>query len=87
VSVAAGGYDPSQPFDARVASLYRLVVDTGERGHALSSLAPGPSELAGHPHRDSGLARWLASRPSLLFTSPLLVEEATAERLVLEPAP
>jgi penicillin amidase len=86
-SIAAGGYDPSHPFEARVASLYRLCVDTGERGHALSSLAPGPSEHAGHPHRASGLPRWLEARPGLLFTSPLLVEEATAHRLELEPAP
>lgn len=86
-SLAAGNYDPSDPFDARVASLYRLVVDVGERGHALSSLAPGQSEHVGHRHRDGGLERWLAARPGLLFTSPLLVEEATAVRLRLEPAP
>jgi penicillin amidase len=86
-TVSAGGYDPSRPFEARVASLYRLVVDTGERGHALSALAPGPSEHQGHPHRTSGLPRWLEARPSLLFTSPLLVDEVTAERLELEPGP
>jgi hypothetical protein len=62
-------------------------VDVGERGHALSSLAPGQSEHVGHRHRDGGLERWLAARPGLLFTSPLLVEEATAVRLRLEPAP
>jgi penicillin amidase len=86
-SLAAGTFDPSDPFDTRVASLYRLVVDTGERGHALSALAPGQSEHVGHPHRDGGLERWLAARPGLLFTSPLLVEEVTAVRLRLEPAP
>lgn len=87
LSVLAAGYDAARPFEARIASIYRLAVDTGERGHALSSLAPGQSEHPGHPHYSSGLERWLAGRPSLLLTSPLLVEESTAARLVLEPGP
>lgn len=86
-TVLAGGYEAAHSFEARIASIYRLAVDTGERGHALSSLAPGQSEHPGHLHYASGLERWLAGRPSLLLTSPLLVEEGTLARLVLEPQP
>jgi acyl-homoserine lactone acylase PvdQ len=86
-SIAAAAYDPADPFETRVASIYRFAVDTGRPGHALSGLAPGQSEHPSHPHRTSGLERWLERRPSLLVTSPLLVEESTDSRLVLEPAP
>ncbi len=84
-TVAAGGYDPTRPFDARVVSVLRFAADLGEPGYALSALAPGASEHAGHPHRASGLERWLAGRASLLVQGALLVEDHAESRLVLEP--
>lgn len=86
-TVAAGAYVASEPFAVRVASLYRFAVDTGEPGHALSSLAPGQSEHPDHPHHADGLRRWRQERSQLLLTSLLLVEEDAASRLQLEPAP
>ena len=86
-SVAATGFTRSDPFDTRSASILRFAVDLAEPGHALSALAPGQSEHPGDPHRESGLRRWLERRPGLLLTSPLLVDEAAAARLRLEPAP
>lgn len=86
-SVAAAAFDPADPFATRSASLYRLVVDLGEAGHALSALAPGQSEHPGQAWRDSGLARWRARRPSLLVSGSLLVEEGAVARLELRPPP
>jgi len=85
LAVATAAYDHTDPFGVQVVAAYRFVADLGEPGYALSSLAPGPSEHPGHPHRTSGLERWLAGRPGLLATSALLVEESAVERLVLEP--
>jgi penicillin amidase len=85
-SIAATAFDPADPFATRSASLYRLVVDLGEAGHALSALAPGQSEHPGHDWRASGLARWRARRPSLLVSGSLLVEEGAVARLELVPA-
>lgn len=86
-SVAAAAFDPAEPFATRSASLYRLVVDLGEQGHALSALAPGQSEHPGQAWRESGLARWRARRPSLLVSGSLLVEEGAVARLELVPPP
>ncbi len=86
-SIASAAYDPAHPFDVRVASTHRFAVDLAEPGHALSALAPGPSEHPGHPDRVSGLERWLAGRASLLVSSPVLVEEGSVATLTLEPAP
>lgn len=86
-SIAATAFDPADPFATRSASLYRLVVDLGEQGHALSALAPGQSEHPGQAWRDSGLARWRARRPSLLVSGSLLVEEGAVAHLELLPSP
>jgi len=85
LAVATAAYDYADPFGVQVVAGYRFVADLGEPGYALSALAPGPSEHPGHPHRTSGLERWLAGRPGLLATSRLLVEESAVERLVLDP--
>lgn len=85
LAVAAAAYDHTDPFGVQVVAGYRFVADLGEPGYVLSALAPGSSEHPGHPHRTSGLERWLAGRPGLLTTSPLLLEESAVERLVLEP--
>jgi len=69
----------------RVASTFRFAVDAAELDEALVGLAPGPSEHPRHVHFASGLQRWLEGRHSLLATSNLQVEEASASRLTLLP--
>jgi len=87
LTVWAGGYDPSDPFDVQTASIHRLAVDAAELGTALVALAPGQAEQPGARHHADGLAPWIEGRPALLLTSAVLVEEETVSRLVLEPAP
>jgi penicillin amidase len=87
VTVAAGEFDASRPFEPRIASTYRFVVDAAELDEALTSLAPGQSGHSGHPHEYDGIERWLEGRPTLLLTSALLVDEGSVAELVLEPAP
>ena len=87
MTVATGEFDASKPFEPRIASTYRFVVDAAELDEALTSLAPGQSGHADHPHENDGIARWLEGRPTLLLTSALLVDEAAVSELVLEPAP
>jgi hypothetical protein len=68
-----------------LASTYRFAIDTAAMDQALVGLAPGQSEHPRHPHASDGLQRWREGRPGLLVTSPLLVEELSSSRLVLEP--
>jgi hypothetical protein len=68
------------------ASTYRMAVDLASRDRMLTTLGPGQSEHPGHPHFDDGIAPWRESRPSLVVTSPFLLEEASVDRLVLEPS-
>ena len=85
VTISVGEYDSADPYDVRVISAYRLVVDLSSPSLALSALAPGESEHSEDPRRTAGLARWLAGKPSLLATHPFLVEEGAQARLVLLP--
>ena len=78
-------YTEGEDFDVRVASTFRFAIDTAAMDQALVALAPGESEHPRHPHLRDGLDRWRAGRSSLLATSPLLVEELSTSRLVLEP--
>jgi penicillin amidase len=87
VTIAAGEFDPSDPFETRVASTYRFAVDAAELDEALTSLAPGQSGHPGHRHETDGVERWIAGRPTLLLTSALLVDEGAASVLLLEPLP
>ncbi len=73
-------------FTARRASTYRLAVDLASPDRMLTTLAPGQSEHPGHPHFNDGVGPWREGRPSLVVTSPFLLEEAAVERLVLEPS-
>jgi acyl-homoserine-lactone acylase len=84
-SVNAADYAAGESFDVRVASTFRFAIDAAALDEALIGLAPGQSEHPRHVHFTSGLQRWLEGRPSLLATSTLLVEEASASRLTLEP--
>ena len=62
-----------------------MAVDLVSPDRMLTTLAPGQSEHPGYPHFDDGVAPWREGRPSLVVTSPFLLEEAAVERLVLEP--
>ena len=86
-SVLAGGYRPLASFDVRNVASFRLLIDAAALDEALTSLAPGQSEHAGHAHRADGIGRWLGGRPSLLATSALVVEESAVSRLRLVPGP
>jgi penicillin amidase len=79
-------YTEGNGFGVRVASTFRFAIDAGALDQALFALAPGQSEHPRHPHARDGLERWRDGRSNLLATSPLLVEELSASRLVLEPA-
>jgi penicillin amidase len=85
VTVAVGEYAFAEPFQVRVASLFRIVLDVGDPHVALSVLAPGPSEHPGHPHRSVELERWLAGELGVLASQRILVEELARESLHLEP--
>ncbi len=86
VTVAAAEYDPGHPFDVRVVSGYRWVVDLASPEHALSALASAPSDQS--PSADAaGFERWLAGELTLLATHPLAVDETARATLLLEPAP
>ena len=74
-----------ETFVTRRASTYRMAVDLASPDRMLTALAPGQSEHPAHPHFDDGVASWREGRPSLVVTSPFLLEEAAVERLVLEP--
>ncbi|MDJ0867896.1 MAG: penicillin acylase family protein [Myxococcota bacterium] len=86
-TVAVGEFDPLDPFEVRVVSAYRFVVDLADADLALSALVPGSSEHPGDPLAVAGLERWLGGRPALLATNPLLVDETARTRLSLSPAP
>jgi len=78
---------PGRSFDVELAGLYRVAMDLASSDRLLSSLAPGQTEHPGHAHFSDGVGRWSASRLSLFATSRLVIEEESAETLLLEPAP
>jgi len=78
-------YAEGDDYGVLLASTYRFAIDTAAMDQALVGLAPGQSEHPRHPHASDGLQRWREGRSSLLATSPLLVEELSSARLVLEP--
>jgi acyl-homoserine lactone acylase PvdQ len=86
-TLAFARHRPGLSFDVERAGLYRVAMDLAASDRFLSALAPGQSEHPGHPHFSDGIGRWGSSRLSLFTTSRLVVEQESAERLVLEPAP
>jgi penicillin amidase len=86
-TLALSAHRPGLSFDVERAGLYRVAMDLASSDRLLSSLAPGQSEHPGHPHFSDGIGRWASSRLSLFVTSRLVIEEESAERLLLEPAP
>jgi hypothetical protein len=73
------------PYDVRVASTWRWIVDLASPEIALSSLVPGATEHPGDPLRFEGVERWRAGRPGVLATHRFLIEDGARARLVLEP--
>lgn len=86
-SVNAAEWARAKPFAVRVASTFRMAVDTASLDHLLVSLAPGQSEHPGHVHFADTVTSWREGRPHLLATAPLAVEESSRAPLVLEPIP
>jgi penicillin amidase len=86
-TVNAGAYDPSRPFEVRVASTLRLAVDTASADKTLVALAPGQSEHPGHPNHGDAIPDWLDGRSGLAVSGRLLVEDSSVARLLLEPVP
>jgi penicillin amidase len=84
-TVNTAEYAEGDDYGVLLASTYRFAIDTAAMDQALVGIAPGQSEHPRHPHASDGLQRWREGRPSLLVTSPLLVEELSSSRLVLDP--
>jgi penicillin amidase len=78
-------YAEGDDYSVVLASTFRFGIDTAAMDQALVGLAPGQTEHPRHPHATDGLERWREGRSSLLATSPLLIEELSTSRLVLEP--
>jgi penicillin amidase len=85
VTIAAGEYDPNAPFDVRVASVHRWVVDLAAPEIALATLVPGATEHAGEMVRSEAVERWLDGRPGVLATHRFLIEDGARARLELVP--
>jgi penicillin amidase len=84
-TISSAAYDPSSPFEVRVASTLRFGVDAAALDQGLVSLAPGQSEHPGHPHYDDGLPGWRSGEGDLLASGRLRVEESSVARLTLDP--
>jgi penicillin amidase len=84
-SVAVAEHAPLGPWQSRVVSSWRFVVDAGNLDQALTALAPGQSEHAGHANATDGIAPWIADRLSLLSTSDPVIEDGPTHRLQLVP--
>jgi penicillin amidase len=85
-TLAVGEYDLAAPYETRVVSGYRIAVDASRPGLALTSFAPGASELPQDPMRVSALDTWLAGRSAVFATDFTLIDEEVNQELVLEPA-
>lgn len=86
-SLVATRHRPGVSLEVESASLYRVAMDLSATDRVLSCLAPGQSEEPEHPNFGDGVARFRAGRLALFATDRLAIEEESAARLVLEPAP
>ncbi len=84
-SVAVAEHAPLGPFAPRLVSSWRFVADAGDLDQALTALAPGQSEHAGHANATDGIERWIADRLALLSTSDPVIEDGPTHRLSLLP--
>jgi penicillin amidase len=84
-SVAVAEHPPLGPWAPRVVSAWRFVSDTADLDQALTALAPGQSEHAGHANATDGIERWIDDRLALLSISDPVIEDGPVHRLVLVP--
>jgi acyl-homoserine lactone acylase PvdQ len=84
-SVAIAEHAPLGPWAPRLVSSWRFVADAADLDQALTALAPGQSEHAGHPNATDGIERWIADRLALLSTSDPVIEDGPTHRLKLVP--
>lgn len=84
-SVAIAEHAPLGPWQPRLVSSWRFVADAADLDQALTALAPGQSEHAGHPNATDGIERWIADRLALLSTSDPVIEDGPTHRLALVP--
>jgi len=84
-SVAIAEHAPLGPWAPRLVSSWRFVADAADLDQALTALAPGQSEHAGHPNATDGIERWIADRLALLSTSDPVIEDGPTHRLALVP--
>jgi penicillin amidase len=87
VTLATAEFAPDAPFDVRMASLFRVAIDTASFGRARVLIAPGQSEHPGHPDHAKGLSAWSLGRGVPLETGLDALGTAAVARLQLEPAP
>jgi penicillin amidase len=84
-SIAVAEHPALGPWEPRVVSAWRFVADAADLDQALTALAPGQSEHAGHPNATDGIERWIDDRLALLSTSDPVIEDGPVQRLVLVP--
>jgi acyl-homoserine lactone acylase PvdQ len=84
-SVAVAEHPSLGPWAPRVVSAWRFVSDTADLDQALTALAPGQSEHAGHANATDGIERWIDDRLALLSISDPVIEDGPVHRLVLVP--
>lgn len=86
-TIASGEFDATKPFEVRVASAFRLVIDTERLEEALTSSVPGQSEHVDHVHQADQVADWLEGKSALLSASSLAAEESAVStlRIVTQP--
>lgn len=86
-TIASGEFDATKPFEVRVASTFRFVIDTERMEEALTSSVPGQSEHVEHVHQADQVADWLDGKSALLSASSLAAEESAVStlRLVTQP--
>jgi len=84
-SVAVAEHPSLGPWAPRVVSAWRFVSDTADLDQALTALAPGQSEHAGHANATDGIERWIDDRLALLSVSDPVIEDGPVHRLVLVP--
>lgn len=87
ITLATAEFAPDAPFDVRMASLFRLAVDTASLDDARVLIVPGQSEHPGHPSYASGLSGWRSGRGVALETGLDALGAVAVSRLQLEPAP
>ncbi len=82
---ATGTYDDS--WDQVSGASYREILDTSDWDHSIAINTPGQSGQPGSPHYSDLLHLWDAGNYFPLLYSQKAVENATTNRLLLEPPP